>query len=383
MAKKRYTGAEKTLLALLCLAGLYTLYFASTLLIPLVLAVMLSLPLYPVVHWLRRFYIPRAVSGVLLLVALGVPFTLLGMELAEPAKRWVDRVPELTLKVNEKLGNITQALSGTAEPDTGAAAPQAEAPGALQRFFDWFDDDATEQAELAAAQASGNELSRQLGLRGLQLLLDIMGEMPVFLAQFVAVILLVLFLLVYGPGIYYTGIEVLPRVKDKAAAKSLVLETQRELSRYIVTVSTINLGLGLVTTAALWVLQFEDPLFWGAVVALLNFAPYIGPVISATAIGVAGLDQYGFAWASLLPAAVYFLVNTIESQLVTPVALGRTVRINPLVTIVWLMLWGWLWGAAGVLIAVPLLVCLKLVLSRLQAFQPWLSIIEARMDVAS
>jgi predicted PurR-regulated permease PerM len=333
------------------------------------------------VHWLRRFYIPRAASGVLLLAALGVPFTLLGMELAEPAKRWVDRVPELTAKVNEKLGSITEALAGTVDQTAATeTAPAEETPTALDRFFAWFDDDAPEQPELAAAPAPDNELSRQLGLRGLQLLLDIIGEMPVFLAQSVAVILLVLFLLVYGPGIYYTAIEVLPGVKDKTAARSLAVETQRELSRYIVTVSTINLALGLVTTAALWLLQFEDPLFWGALVALLNFAPYVGPVISATAIGVAGLDQYGFAWVSLLPAAVYFLINAIESQLVTPVALGRTVQINPLITIVWLMLWGWLWGAAGVLIAVPLLVCLKLVLSRLQILKPWLSIIEASID---
>ena len=73
----REQAMQKTLQGLLCLAVLYTLYFASTLLIPLVLALLLALPLYPLVHFLRRFYIPRAISGVLLLVALGVPFTLL------------------------------------------------------------------------------------------------------------------------------------------------------------------------------------------------------------------------------------------------------------------------------------------------------------------
>ena len=374
---------HKVLVALLSLAVIYTLYFASTLLIPLVLAALLALPLYPLVQYLRRFYIPRAVSGVALLIALGVPFTLLGMELAEPAKRWLDRVPELTLKVNQKLDSITDALAPTAGESAAAVPSLQEEPSTLGRLFSWFSDDEEKETVQTGTEQPNNELSRQLGLRGLQILLDVIGEMPVFLAQGVAVIILVLFLLVYGPGVYYTAIEALPQVRNKEDARALVVDTQRELSRYILTVSVINLGLGLVTAAALWALQFEDPLFWGVVVGLLNFAPYVGPVLSAAAISVAGLDQYGFAWASLLPAAVYFAINAVESQLVTPVALGRTVSINPLFTMLWLMLWGWLWGAAGVLIAVPLLVCIKLVLSRLHLCEPWIKVIEARLDAAN
>jgi predicted PurR-regulated permease PerM len=373
---------HKVLVALLFLALIYTLYFASTLLIPLVLAALLALPLYPLVQYLRRFYIPRAVSGVALLIALGVPFTLLGMELAEPAKRWLDRVPELTLKVNQKLDSITDALAPTPGESAATVPSLQEEPSTLGRLFSWFSDDEEKETAQTSTEQPNNELSRQLGLRGLQMLLDVIGEMPVFLAQGVAVIILVLFLLVYGPGVYYTAIEALPQVRNKEDARALVVDTQRELSRYILTVSVINLGLGLVTAAALWALQFEDPLFWGVVAGLLNFAPYVGPVLSATAISVAGLDQYGFAWASLLPAAVYFAINAVESQLVTPVALGRTVSINPLFTMLWLMLWGWLWGAAGVLIAVPLLVCLKLVLSRLHLCDPWIKVIEARLDAA-
>ena len=380
----RGQGGDTTniLLALLILAVLYTLYFAASLLIPIVLAVLLALPLYPVVNLLRKFYIPRAVSGVALLIAIGVPFTLLGMELAEPARRWIDRAPELTLKVNEKLETFTEALVQAPEKAEMAAEPVPEEKSTLERLFGWFgsddeQDEVTEKEQLAAEQ-SKNEISRQIGLRGLQLLLDFIAEMPVFLAQCVAVILLVLFLLVYGPGIYSSAIDVLPQIQDKSLARAVVVDTQRELSRYIFTVGTINLGLGLVTTAALWLLQFEDPLLWGAMVALLNFAPYVGPVLSATAIGVAGLDQYGFSWDSLIPAVVYFAINTVESQLVTPVALGRTISINPLFTMVWLMLWGWLWGAAGVLIAVPLLVCIKLVLGRLHLLEPWLKLIESR-----
>ncbi|KAA1189226.1 AI-2E family transporter [Pseudohalioglobus sediminis] len=365
--------ARNALLVLAVLALLYTCYFASSLLIPLVLAAMLALPLHPAVHFLRQYYVPRAVSGVILLAAIGVPFTLLGMQLAEPAERWLDRAPELTRKVNQQLESLTEALvSGPEE----AAVPAEEEASALSRLFGWFSD--AEEQEKASTEAANQEISRQLGLRGLQAMLDIIAEMPVFLAQFFAVLILVLFMLVYGPGIYYAGIESMPQIRNKDEARALVIDTQRELSRYIFTVSVINLGLGLATSLALWLLNFEDPLFWGTLVALLNFAPYVGPLIAAIAISLAGFDQYGLGWAALVPTAVYFAINTLESQLVTPVALGRTVAINPLFTMIWLMLWGWLWGAAGVLIAVPLLVCIKLILSRLHLLEPWLKVIEAR-----
>ena len=74
----------------------------------------------------------------------------------------------------------------------------------------------------------------------------------------------------------------------------------------------------------------------------------------------------------------FLFLNTLESQLITPTVLGRSMRMNPLVIMVWLMVWGWLWGIAGVLIAVPLLVCIKLILSRSGEFDPWLKLIESR-----
>ncbi len=379
--KKRDPRVTGYLCALLVLALLYTIYFAATLLIPFLVALLLALPLFPAVDFLRKFYVPRAVSGIALLIALGVPFTILGMELAEPAKRWIDRAPELAATFNQKLDAITDVfVSGTDQPSE-AAPPEPEKSSILGRFLGWFGDGdgegkrGAEPEKQAVAEGPGNEVSRQVALRGLQLLLDVIAETPVFLAQCLAVVLLMLFLLVYGPSAYHKAIDVLPQVQDKSLARALFAETQRELSRYILIVGMINLGLGLVTTIALWLLQFQDPLLWGTMVALLNFAPYVGPFLSATAIGVAGLDQYGFAWTSLLPAALYFAINAVESQLITPVALGRTIRLNPLFTIIWLMLWGWLWGAAGVLIAVPLAVCIRLVLNRLQLMEPWLKLI--------
>jgi len=376
----------KALYALLFLAGLYTLYFAASLLIPIVLALLLSLQFSPLVATLNRFYVPRAISAALLLVAIGGPFTLLGMELVDPAQKWIERVPEVTAKLNEQFTNISEALSpAPQEKPADQAQPGPEKDTGILNFFGWFDDDEeevakTEIAQKPAAAQPGTALADRLVVGGIELTMTVLAETPVFLAQTLVCIILVVFLLVYGPGVYNTAIEVLPQIRDKTQASQLAADTQRELSRYILTVSLINLGLGLVTATVLWLLRFEDPVLWGTMVALLNFAPYVGTIISLGVLMMAGLSQYGLEWNAVLPAGAFFILNSLEAQLITPMVLGRNMRMNPLIIMLWLVIWGWLWGMAGVLIAVPLLVCIKLILARSELCKPWLQLIESRAD---
>ena len=374
------------LYALLFLASLYTLYFAASLLIPIVLALLLSLQFSPLVATLNRFYVPRAVSAALLLVAIGGPFTLLGMELVEPAQKWMKRVPEVTAKVNEQLTTISEVLAPAAQQ---APAQQAESnpdkDTGILNFFGWFDDEEEDQVKAGKAQPPSapehsTALTDRLVVGGIEVTMTVLAETPVFLAQCLVCIILVVFLLVYGPGVYHTAIEVLPQIRDKSQASQLVADTQRELSRYILTVSLINLGLGLVTAGVLWLMHFEDPLLWGTMVALLNFAPYVGTIISLGVLTIAGLSQYGLEWEAVLPAGAFFILNALEAQLITPMVLGRNMRMNPLIIMLWLVIWGWLWGMAGVLIAVPLLVCSKLILARSEICKPWLRLIESRAD---
>lgn len=379
------SSRSRDLQALLVLAVVYTLYFASSILIPIMIALLLSLQLSPAVTFLRRFYVPRAISAALLLIAIGGPFTFLGMQLVEPAQKWLERAPEVTAKVNRQLSSMAEVLVPVDQEIPAEVAPPKPAKkSGIRNFFGWFDDEKEEvpapqiPAPQTTAAEPGKAVSDRLVLGGLEVAMKILADTPVFLAQCLVCIILVVFLLVYGPGIYRTAIEVVPWLQDKEATAMLVRDTQRELSRYVLHVSLINAGLGLATAAVLWLLRFEDPLLWGSMVALFNFAPYVGTIFSLAVLSMAGVVQYGMAWEALLPALAFFILNTVESQLVTPAVLGRNMRMNPLVIMLWLMLCGWLWGIAGVLIAVPLLVCTKLILSPLAAFDPWLKLIESR-----
>jgi len=357
-----------TLRWLLALALLYTLYFAKTLLMPMVVALLFALLLSPLVSILKRFYVPPTLSAILLLTVIVVPFTLLGIGLAEPVQKWMKKLPELSAQMTESLDSITDAVSS----DPYGNVPVEPQKGIFQKLFGG--DEPVEEIP----PKKDNAISERVMQGGIELIVSILGATPIVVAQFLAFMILVLFLLIFGPRLYSSSIKIFPRVKDKQRATLLVENVQRELSRYILTVSIINTGLGLVTGTVLWLLGVEDALLWGALVGLLNFAPYIGPMIGICILAVAGAVQYGLGLEALLPSAVYFCINLLEAQFITPMVLGHHMRLNPLVLIVWLMIWGWLWGAAGVLLAVPLLVCLKLAAQQLNILSYWVTLIETR-----
>ena len=146
----------------------------------------------------------------------------------------------------------------------------------------------------------------------------------------------------------------------------------------MLTISLINLVLGLLLTGALWWLGLSlgDALLWGTAAALLNFAPYIGPLTGVLALALVGAVTFDEPGRMLAPALVFLGLHALESQLITPIVLGRRMSISPLVLLLWLMLWGWLWGSAGLLLAVPMLVCFKIVAERVDGWQGWAKVIE-------
>jgi predicted PurR-regulated permease PerM len=369
------------LFSMLALAVLYTLYAARSLFVPMVLALMFSLLLSPLVSELKRIHIPRPISSALLICMLCVPFVALVIQLAEPAQKWLGKLPELSVQVTEQLAD----LDGSATVDATPPPVVAVVPEQKKRFdfFGLFADDAPEPAP-AAAQAIPPEPVEDSALMegvkqgGVEALLSLVSATPFIITQFGIWLILVLFLLIFGPGLYDNVINLMPMIRDKRRAALLVGRLRQELSRYILTVTLINAGFGAVVGFALWWLGVEDAVLWGALVALLNYAPYVGPAIVIGILCIAGTVQYGFEWHALMPPAVYLGINLVESQYLTPTLLGQNMRLNPLILIVWLVIWGWLWGTVGALLAVPLLVCMKLVASQLDVLPRLVELTESQ-----
>jgi predicted PurR-regulated permease PerM len=354
--------------SLLGLAVVYTLYFAKSLLMPVVVALLFSLLLSPLVIFFKRFYIPKILSAILLLAMIGGPVTILTIELAEPAQKWLEQLPQLSTKVSNEINSISLDVN----PDTASKADKKLSQSTLEN------NELTRSNSLSRNEVTsvGNTLSEKIIQGGMQKIISILSDTPVIFAQFLAFIILVLFLLIFGPRLYQSYIDIFVDNKQYQQRTTLIDKLQRELSRYILTVTAINVGLGMITACVFWLLGVDDPLLWGALVGILNFAPYIGPLVALMVLSLEGATQHGMELIALLPAAAYFIINMLEAQFITPMVLGRHLHLNPLILVLWLFIWGWLWGTVGVLLAVPLLVCLKLTAGHLNIAPSFVKMIE-------
>ena len=357
---------------LLTLAVLYTLYFAKSLLMPILVAMLFALLLSPLVSLFKRLYIPRSLSAVFLIAMIGGPMTLLSIELAGPAQKWMEQVPKLSAQLTKELDNLSQAIS--ADPVAEMNKTVLPAKKKSTDFFGWFSSD--DEPIVFEEKKDNSALSARVTQGGIDIIMSILVATPMALAQFMTFLILVMFLLIFGPGLYASYLKILPLETSNRRSATLIGKLQKELSRYIVTVTIINAGLGITTAGIFWMMGVDDALLWGVLVGLLNFAPYLGSIMALIILSFAGITQYGIEVAALMPAAVYFGINMLEAQFITPTVLGRHMQLNPLILILWLLIWGWLWGAVGVLVAVPLLVCIKLAAAQLNVLSKWVALIE-------
>lgn len=342
--------APTAVIVLATLAVLATLWAAQAVILPVLLAVFFALVGNPLLRGMRRIFIPRFI-GALLVISLGIAGAgALGLQLYGPASEWVQDAPKTLRALAPRLKAMTQ--------------PVHQANQAAESFARATED--RPQRRVQVVQIQDNASWRTL------------VATPKMLASVLAVVLLTFFFMVYGENLQRNAIAMLPDRQRRKLTVDIMQSIEREISRYVLTISIINTLLGAVFAGVLvWMgLPLQDALLWGTVVALLNFAPYVGPLIGVLLMLLMGFVSYdgnwpSAAWAPVIPAAIYLLLHTIEGQFVTPIVLGRRMAISPLMLILALMLFGWMWGIVGLLLAVPLIVCVKLVLARIEGFEGW------------
>lgn len=322
---------------LFVIALLFLLREARSLLVPVVIALMLAFVLTPAVRRLRRHGIPETLGAALLVGALLGTGSTVAALLAEPAAQWWERAPRA-------LGSVLSRIDRWRGEFPGLRSGSGRTQGAVE---------------------ATDSVKARLASEGVALTGSLLTEGVRFTLSAASTVILLYFLLASEHWLLSRCIEVLPpRPRLRAVVLGGLRAVQRDLSRYVLTLSLINLGVGLATALALSLLELPNPGLWGVAAALLNFIPYIGPWVAAAALALAGAMTDAQGLQLLLPAAAFLSIHAIESNLVSPWLIGSRLAINPLSVFLSVLLWAWLWGLAGALIAVPLLICLRCVCRR-------------------
>lgn len=329
-------------IGLLALAVIYTAYFAKPILLPIFLALLLTILLLPAVRLLTRLRLPQTLSAFLVVVLLGAGLTAGTVQLAGPAAQHLDLGPNVLYKIERKLTELKLPLRKAQETTEKIAEMAKLRDGEGQRIV-------VVEGSLVETLAS---------------------QAQSILTTLAITVVLLFFLLAAGPSTAERIVEAVSQPEQRRRLKRMLLEVQWKISTYLRTFTLISLTLGVATAAAMWALGMPSPWLWGALAAVLNFLPYIGPAITAAIIASAALLNFDSWTQILMPPLAAYALTVLEGQFITPLLLGRQLTLNPILVFLAVIFWGWLWGLPGALLAVPILTIGKIVLNNLHGTPP-------------
>lgn len=325
------------------LLTVYTLHFASAILIPVTVAILLTLLLSRPVRLLKQIGVPTPVGA--LLAVLVVSALMLGAVylMSGPAQSWIERVPQSLEKIETKLRPIKKPIEKTEE--------------ALRKMEE-------------AAEIGENSKVQKVEIENSSLLSNLFTGTPQIMASTGSTILLLLFLLASGDTFTRKLVAASPTLTEKKRAIEITRNVQDDISFYLLTITLLNTAIGSVTTTYCYLTGIQDPLLWGALAALFGFVPFLGPALMTAILTVVGMISFDSLIVSLGAPAVYLTAVFVCNSLVLPIVLGRRLTLNPVAIFLAIMFWGWLWGVAGILLAVPVLASFKVVCERIEPLQP-------------
>jgi predicted PurR-regulated permease PerM len=332
------------LTGLFVLAIFYTMYFMRSILLPLVLALLLSYLIRPIVRAFARTRIPPPLTAAAILLSLVAIVGYALSFLATDAAGWLEKAPYSLHQLQSKLLPLQQPLEKVSKA-SGEIEKLATPAGA--------------GTEPAVVEVKTHPIADLL-----------YGRAPEFIVSAVLSIILLYFLLAHD-GVFLTKlVKLLPTLADKKRAVSIANEIEAHVSRYLLTITLINTGLGIAVGTAAGLFGLPNPLMWGAMVAVLNFVPYIGALTGIVCMTLGALLSFDNVGYALLFPATYLTFAALEGNFITPWVMGRSLTLNPVIVLLSLIFWGWMWGIAGIILAVPILAAFKIFCAHIKPIEP-------------
>lgn len=339
-------GKSPALIVIALLGVFYTLYLAQGIILPILVGAFFALFLSPMVRFFSRFGIPKLASSAVILAVALTGLTYLVILLVEPASDWMGRFPLLGDRLQAEIEKPDSALNTITQ--TVIPSEQSE-----------------EQSVQAVVDTTLKTVFRVLAESALT-----------FSIQLAITVVATYFFLGFGEELLRNVVKAQETFSQKKLTVVMFETTRDDISYYVLVISVINVSLGLATAGLMSILGVEDALLWGVLACLLNYAPYVGPAILMGILMFVGFVQFESFSQGLIPAGAFLVLNILEGQFITPSLLGRRFNINPLLVVLWMFFWSWMWGAVGLLIAIPMLMCLKIMARHLDFMGDWIYILD-------
>jgi predicted PurR-regulated permease PerM len=298
------------------------LYLSRALVLPIVAALVIGTTLAPIVKaGARRGISPWAtaiVLGTVLIAAAGVAITLL----ANPIAEWIAKAPDIGATIKQKLYVLDRPLAALRE---------------LQEVL------------LPSGRRTVAVESSQLGM-----VTPVIAFVTPAVAQVTLFFVTLVFFLAAQIDFRRYMVSFFRTRDGKLRFIRIANDIEDHLASYVAIVTVINFGLGVVVAIGAWLLGFPNPIIFGMLAAGLNYLPYVGAACMTVILLAVGLVTFPSLGYAFVPPAAFVAVATIEGQFITPAVLGRRLTLNPLVVLLALAFWAWLWGPIGAFLAVPL-----------------------------
>jgi len=312
----------------LFLALPFALSSGSVVFLPLVTAAILSIALSPLADQLMRLGASNVVASslsLLLFIALVVVVVAL---ILQPALALIDDVPAMVARATQQIARLRSNL-------------------------DWLND-----VNRALARLSGRTATREVIVATPSIIEQVAFATPSVILETLLTLLMSFFMIESRLRLRQHLLFDRTSFGSSLKAARLVREIQDRVGNYILTVGFINLGVGVIAATGAWLLDWNAPIMWGGIAALLNFVPYIGPLTMIGVLGLVGISTYDTIAMGLLAPLAYLGLHAVESNIVTPAILGRRFTVNPVMILFSFSYFTWIWGVIGALLSVPILITL-------------------------
>ena len=394
------TGARTGgIVILAALAVIGALYVGREFFVPIAFAFLLNALFRPVVRLLhRRARFPVSAAAAVVVLGLIALFIVAGYALSGPVKEWVAKAPERFDAAEQKLGRLrrpiqqVQRVTDKIEHATdlgggGAATSQSATQPASQpstrptaRPTDRQPAGADGIVKADEKPGAGTESKRSEssapappqvpapagpGIAG-----RFLGTTTTLVGG-VTEVLVLLYLLLAADDLFFRKLlKIMPTVRDKKVAGEVVDEAQSVVMRYLWVTLLINLCQGTIIALVLWWLGVPGPVMWGLLTVVLEFIPYLGAAIMMVLLSVVAFATFDSMGHILAVPGSYLLVTTLQNNIVSPLAYGDRLKLNPVAVLLGVVFWWYVWGTPGAFLAVPLIATIKIVACRTERFAP-------------